>query len=176
MTTITFYIISAIVLGAAVLMITSRNLVHSVVWMVLSFIGVGALFILLEAEFVAAVQILVYAGGIVVLFLFVVMLVNVGDLNRSEYLHRQWVPASMLTLMLIGELTFLLWGGTAELSTRSSSEQTDAVLRSVGGEVIGNTETIGMKLYTDYLLPFELASVLLLVAMVGAIYLAKKRV
>ncbi|HEX9701102.1 MAG TPA: NADH-quinone oxidoreductase subunit J [Acidobacteriota bacterium] len=166
-----FYIISAIILGGAVAMVTSRSLVRSVVWMVTSFIGVGALFILLEAEFIAAVQVLVYAGGIVVLFLFVIMLVNLGDVQHEEYLQRQWLPALLLVVVLTAEVGFLLWAGSREHG-EPSPEQIDAVLRGLDG----NIETIGMSLYTDYLLPFEVVSVLLLVAMIGAIYLAKKRI
>jgi NADH-quinone oxidoreductase subunit J len=166
-----FYIISAIILGGAVAMVTSRSLVRSVVWMVTSFIGVGALFILLEAEFIAAVQVLVYAGGIVVLFLFVIMLVNLGDMQHEEYLHRQWLPALLLVVVLTAEVGFLLWAGSRDFP-RPAAEQVDSLLRGLGG----NIETVGMSLYTDYLLPFEVVSMLLLVAMIGAIYLAKKRI
>lgn len=166
---VVFYILSAIVLGGALMMVASRNMVHSVVWMVVSFIGVAGLFVMLHAEFVAAVQVLVYAGGIVVLFLFVIMLVNVGEIRQIEYLHRQWLPASLLALVLFAELGFLLWASGR--GAGPSDEATEAALRGMGG----NTETIGMTLYQQYLLPFEIASVLLLVAMIGAIYLARKR-
>jgi len=168
---IAFYIIASIVTVSALLMVASRQLVHSIVYMVVSFIGVGGLFILLQAEFVAAVQILVYAGGIVVLFLFVVMLVNLNEVNQIEYLHRQWVPAGAMLLVLVAEIGYLLWGNAGALA--AAPEQAETVLRAVDQ---GNTETIGMTLYTDFLLPFEIASMLLLVAMIGAIYLAKKRV
>lgn len=166
-----FYVIAAVVLSGAVLMVTSRNLVHSVVYMVISFVAVGGLFVLLEAEFVAAVQILVYAGGIVVLFLFVVMLVNVNETYQVEFLHRQWLPATVLSLILAAQIGFLLWGNAGGLAADPAASA--SVLRAVDG---GNTETLGMMLYTDYLLPFEVASVLLLVAMIGAIYLSQKRV
>ncbi|MCH7823925.1 MAG: NADH-quinone oxidoreductase subunit J [Acidobacteria bacterium] len=174
MSSAAFYLISAIILGGALAMITSRSLVRSVIWMVVSFVGVGALFLLLEAEFIAAVQILVYAGGIVVLFLFVVMLVNLDELQRVEYLHRQWLPAVLLICLLLAELGFMMWAGAGDtVVPLPDQDQLDAVLRSVRG---GNVETIGMTLYTDYILPFEVVSVLLLVAMIGAIYLAKERV
>ena len=165
------YAIAAVVLSSAVLMVTSRNMVHSIVYMVISFVAVGALFILLEAEFVAAVQILVYAGGIVVLFLFVVMLVNVTETYQVEFLHRQWLPATVLSMILAAQIGFLLWGGAGSLPADPGASA--SALRAVDG---GNTETLGMMLYTDYLLPFEVASVLLLVAMIGAIYLSKKRI
>jgi NADH-quinone oxidoreductase subunit J len=167
METIAFYTIAAIIVVSALLMVSARNLVHSIVYMVISFVGIGALFILLQAEFVAAVQILVYAGGIVVLFLFVVMLVNLGEINQIEFLQSQWLPATLLGLAVIAEIGFLLWGNGAAL--QATPEATDTVLRGLGG----NTETIGMTLYTDYLLPFEIASMLLLVAMIGAIYLSR---
>ena len=168
---IAFYIISAIILGGAIAMVSSRRLVRSVIWMVVSFIGVGCLFLLLQAEFIFAVQILVYAGGIVVLFLFVIMLVNLGDLERVEYLHRQWLPALLLVMLILAEVGFLLWAGARGTPT-PDAQRVDVVLRGMGG----NIETIGQVLYTEYLLPFEVVSVLLLVAMIGAIYLAKKRV
>lgn len=170
MESLIFYILSGVILGGALLMVTSRNLVRSVVFMVLSFIGVGGLFVMLEAEFVAAVQVLVYAGGIVVLFLFVIMLVNLGELQQMEYLHRQWLPALLLTLLLTAQVGFLLWAGGAQIP--GDPGQTETVLRGLGG----NVQTVGQTLYTDYLLPFEVVSVLLLVAMIGAIYLAKKKV
>jgi NADH-quinone oxidoreductase subunit J len=168
---VAFYIVSAIILAGALAMITAKSLVRSVIWMVVSFIGVGALFIMLGAEFVGAVQILVYAGGIVVLFLFVIMLVNLGDIQRFAYLQRQWLPAVLLICLLLAELGFMLYAGAAD-SPIPDAAQVDATLRGMGG----NTETVGMALYTQYLLPFEVVSVLLLVAMIGAIYLAKKQV
>jgi NADH-quinone oxidoreductase subunit J len=166
-----FYAIAAMVLCSAVLMVTSRHLVHSVVYMVITFVAIGALFILLQAEFVAAVQILVYVGGIVVLFLFVIMLVNVSDTYQVEFLHRQWLPAAVLSMLLAAQIGLLLWSNAGDLAADPSAA--GSILRAVDN---GNTETIGMSLYTQYLLPFEVASVLLLVAMIGAIYLSRKRV
>jgi len=166
-----FYIFAAVILGSAVMMVTRRNMVHAVVWMVITFVGVAGLFILLEAEFLAAVQILVYTGGIVVLFLFVIMLVNLGDIYQVEWLHRQWLPALLLALLLATEIGFLVWVGAQDVPV--APEQSDAILR---GGVSDNVGTLGMALYTDFLLPFEVTSMLLLVAMIGAIYLAKKRV
>ena len=165
-----FYIFAAVILGSATMMVTRRNMVHAVVWMVITFIGVAGLFVLLEAEFLAAVQILVYTGGIVVLFLFVIMLVNLGDIYQVEWLHRQWLPALLLVGLLVAEIGFLVWVGGGDVPV--DPEQSEALLRGMGG----NVQTLGMTLYTDYLLPFEVVSMLLLVAMIGAIYLAKKRV
>ena len=165
-----FYIFAAVILGSATMMVTRRNMVHAVVWMVITFIGVAGLFVLLEAEFLAAVQILVYTGGIVVLFLFVIMLVNLGDIYQVEWLHRQWLPALLLAILLAAEIGFLVWVGGKDVPTNTT--QSEAMLRGLGG----NVQTLGMALYTDYLLPFEVVSMLLLVAMIGAIYLAKKRV
>ncbi len=169
---IAFYLISAVILAGALAMVASRSLVRSVIWMVISFIGVGALFIMLGAEFVGVVQIMVYAGGIVVLFLFVIMLVNLDELQRMEQLQRQWLPAVLLVCVLLAELGFMLWAGARD-TVAPLPDQLDAALRSVRD---GNVETIGMTLYTDYILPFEMVSMLLLVAMIGAIYLAKKQV
>jgi len=171
-TQVAFYLISAIIIAGALAMIMSRSLVRSVIWMVVSFVGIGALFVLLEAEFIAAVQILVYAGGIVILFLFVIMLVNLDELQRMEQLHRQWLPAVLLVCVLLAELGFMMWSGARD-TVAPLPDQLDAALRSVRD---GNVETIGNFLYTDYILPFEMVSMLLLVAMIGAIYLAKKQV
>lgn len=165
-----FYIFAAVILGSATMMVTRRNMVHAVIWMVITFFGVAGLFVLLEAEFLAAVQILVYTGGIVVLFLFVIMLVNLGDIYQVEWLHRQWLPALLLASLLAAEIGFLVWVGGQEVPANPA--QSEAVLRGLGG----NVQTLGMALYTDYLFPFEVVSMLLLVAMIGAIYLAKKRV
>ena len=130
---IAFYIISAIILGGAIAMVSSRQLVRSVIWMVVSFIGVGCLFLLLQAEFIFAVQILVYAGGIVVLFLFVIMLVNLSDFEQVEYLHHQWLPALLLVMLILAEVGFLLWAGALGTPTPEAA-RVDVMLRGMGGK------------------------------------------
>ena len=159
-----FYGLSGVMVGSAIMVITRRNTVHSAVFLVLSFLAMAGIFVLLEAEFVAAVQVLVYAGGIMVLFLFVVMLV---DLEVRWGPARTWqaVVGSGLTVLLVLLLLSSLrdWHPSAVLEAPS--------FREMGG----NLQAVGMLLYQKYLLPFELASILLLVAMVGAALLALGR-
>ncbi len=159
-----FYTLSALILGFAVLVISAKNTVHSVLFLVLNFIFVAALYVLLHAEFLAVIQVLVYAGGIVVLYLFVVMLVN---LKRPPEQHQDPHRQGRLGLVMSG----LVLAQLAAIAVHSFTDVAPAAVRPEGA---GNVEQVGMLLYTDYLIPFEVASVLLLVAMVGAIVLAKR--
>jgi len=163
-TAIAFYFISACILGFAVLVISTKDTVHSVLFLVLDFLFVSALYVLLGAQFLAAIQILVYAGGIVVLYLFVVMLVNlkrapeeVKDPNRRSTLGGIMVAA------VLGELVVI-----AVYNAVNPLPVPYAV------STVGFVEPVALALYTDYLIPFEVASMLLLVAMVGAIILARR--
>jgi NADH-quinone oxidoreductase subunit J len=167
--TIVFYTLSGLVLGLGVAVITTPNIVHSVLFLVMNFLGVAVIFVVLEAEFLAVIQVLVYAGGIVVLYLFVVMLVN---LKREPEAHQDPRRLSVVGLALAGAVLLEFAGIIVYSYSREPSEQVAAAAASF--PVQGNVEQIGWLLYTDYLIPFELASVLLLVAMVGAIVLAKR--
>jgi NADH-quinone oxidoreductase subunit J len=165
---IAFYVISALILGFAVLVITTRNTVHSVLFLVLNFLAVAALYVLLTAQFLAVIQILVYAGGIVVLYLFVVMLVN---LKRPPEVHadphrRSSLGFSLSVLVLAELAAIVVYGRLTPAPVAATAEGTDLA--------VNNVERIGYLLYTDYLIPFEVASMLLLVAMIGAIVLAKR--
>jgi NADH-quinone oxidoreductase subunit J len=165
---IAFYTIAAFILGFAVLVVTTRDTVHSVLFLVLDFLFVAALYVLLSAQFLAVIQILVYAGGIVVLYLFVVMLVN---LKRAPEAFQDPHRLTKLGLGMAGavliELGAILVSGY--LKAPPAAAAATAVL-----PVTGNTEQVGWMLYTSYLIPFEIASMLLLVAMIGAIVLAKR--
>ena len=163
-----FYVLSALILGFAVLVISTRNTVHSVLFLVMNFLLVAMLYVMLGAEFLAVIQVLVYAGGIVVLYLFVVMLVNLG---RSPEEHQDPRRLSVFGLGLAGAMLLEVAGIVVYSYNRSASTVTAPAAAS---PVQGNTQELGWLLYTDYLIPFELASVLLLVAMVGAIVLAKR--
>jgi NADH-quinone oxidoreductase subunit J len=165
---IAFYTLAALILAFAVLVITSRNTVHCVLFLVADFLLIAALYVLLGAPFLAVIQILVYAGGIVVLYLFVVMLVN---LKRSPEAHsdprRRGKLGFALAAVVMAQLgAIAIWGGSQVAPAPSRPELS----------ALGNTEQVGMLLYTDYLIPFEVASILLLVAMVGAIVLTKKEI
>jgi NADH-quinone oxidoreductase subunit J len=164
---IAFYVLSAFILGFAVLVISTRNTVHSVLYLVLNFLAVAALYVLLTAQFLAVIQVLVYAGGIVVLYLFVVMLVNLKrpPEDHSAPERRSWIGFALAGLVL-AELGAIVTFGRAAVPAGPNMEMSDLAMH--------NVERIGMLLYTDYLIPFEVASMLLLVAMVGAIVLAKR--
>ena len=164
---IAFYFISACILGFAVLVISTKDTVHSVLFLVADFLFVAALYVLLGALFLAVIQILVYAGGIVVLYLFVVMLVN---LKRPPEAHSD--PRRLTTLAFgMSAAVLLELGAIALLSTRLPATP---IAPGPAMPVSGNTEQVGWLLYTSYLIPFEVASMLLLVAMIGAIVLAKR--
>jgi NADH-quinone oxidoreductase subunit J len=164
---IAFYVLSALILGFAVLVISTKNTVHSVLFLVLNFLSIAGLYVLLTAQFLAVIQILVYAGGIVVLYLFVVMLVNLKrpPEDHADPRRQKWIGFALAALVL-AELGGILTFGGRVTPTTMSMQHTDLA--------INNVERIGMLLYTEYLIPFEVASMLLLVAMVGAIILAKR--
>jgi NADH-quinone oxidoreductase subunit J len=165
---IAFYTIAAFVLGFAVLVVTTKDTVHSVLFLVLDFLFVAALYVLLGAEFLAVIQILVYAGGIVVLYLFVVMLVNLKRPPEAHHdPHRRTNLGFGLAIAILVELVAI----TAYGYVRPDAP---AVAAAPGMPAAGNTEQVGWLLYTSYLVPFEIASILLLVAMIGAIILAKR--
>ena len=161
---VAFYGAAALILGFGVLVITARNTVYSVMFLVVNFLCVAGLYVMLSAQFLAVIQVLVYAGGIVVLYLFAVMLVNLKDRpevhNDPRRLGRLGVALSLAVL--------------AELVAISAYGWMKPDAAAAGGLSVDNVEQLGRALYTDYLIPFEVASMLLLVAMVGAIVLAKR--
>ena len=166
---IAFYTLAAFILGFAVLVVSTKDTVHSVLFLVLDFLFVAALYVLLGAPFLAAIQILVYAGGIVVLYLFVVMLVNLKRPPEAHQdPHRQTRFGLGLAVAMLVELAMI------GASTYASPARTAFVAPLAAMPVSGNTEEVGWLLYTNYLIPFEIASMLLLVAMIGAILLAKR--
>ena len=164
---IAFYTIAAFILGFAVLVVTTKDTVHSVLFLVLDFLFVAALYVMLGAQFLAAIQVLVYAGGIVVLYLFVVMLVN---LKRPPEAHLDPHRRSKLGFGLSAAVLIEL----AAIGVYEAVRPAAAVVPQAPIPVTGNTEQVGWMLYTSYLIPFEIASMLLLVAMIGAIVLAKR--
>src|SRR5712671_5246275 len=151
---IAFYTLSAFILGFAVLVVSTKDTVHSVLFLVLDFLFVAALYVLLDAPFLAAIQILVYAGGIVVLYLFVVMLVN---LKRPPEAHQDPHRQTNLGFGLAAAVLIELGAISAYGYARPAQ-----VVPAQNFPVTGNTEQIGWLLYTSYLIPFEIASMLLL--------------
>lgn len=164
---VAFYTLAALILAFAILVITARNTVHSVLFLVANFLFVAALYVLLGAQFLAVIQVFVYAGGIVVLYLFVVMLVNLKrppEAHKDP--HRRSRLAFVLACVLLGEI-----GAIALLGYARPAATTALASPSTASQ---NVEQVGWLLYTNYLVPFEVASMLLLVAMVGAIILARR--
>jgi NADH-quinone oxidoreductase subunit J len=151
----------------AVMVVALRNPVYSALCLLIMFFHVAGLFVTLHAEFLAAVQIIVYAGAILVLYLFVVMLLNV---TQDDRYHRQWRIAAVVCVPLLIEFIVLLSGGAA------ATAPVDRSLQPGPHEAVStdNTLAIGRMLYSTYLFPFEVASLVLLVAMIGAIVLAKR--
>jgi NADH-quinone oxidoreductase subunit J len=165
---IAFYTLAAFILGFAVLVVSTKDTVHSVLFLVMDFLFVAALYVLMGAPFLGVIQVLVYAGGIVVLYLFVVMLVN---LKRPPEAHQDPHRRTKLGFGLAAAVLLELGAIAAYGMTRPGPA---LVVPGVVGPMAGNTEQVGWLLYTSYLIPFEIASMLLLVAMIGAIVLAKR--
>jgi NADH-quinone oxidoreductase subunit J len=160
-----FYVLSAVAVSAALLMVTSQNPVYAALWLVLVILSIAVLLVLLHAEFFAAVQVIVYAGAIMVLYLFTIMMVEMPE-KPSRPL---WMPRHTL-VTVIG---VLLFGSICAILARRP-----LAAGILSGSTVpapeGNTVALGRSLFTEYLFPFEVASLLLLAALVGAIVLAKK--
>ena len=160
------YFAGAIVL-TAILVVALKNPIYSALSLLIMFFHVAGLYVTLHAEFLAAVQVIVYAGAILVLYLFVVMLLNV---SRDDRYHSQWRIAGFVCIPLLIEFLILAVGsGVAGQSGRPAGTLLESATTAGG-----NTQAIGETLFSTYLFPFEIASLILLVAMIGAIILAKR--
>jgi NADH-quinone oxidoreductase subunit J len=168
---ILFYLFAGVAVVASLLVIAQRNPIYSVLLLIASFGALSGLYVLLEAPFVAVIQIIVYAGAIMVLFLFVVMLLNAPHEDTEQDLERVVPPpasgrvkvlGTLLALVLVAELIWVLLG-----SRRSAV--------GFGGQGVSSVTAIGRSLFTDYAFPFEVTSVLILVALVGAVVLARRQ-
>jgi NADH-quinone oxidoreductase subunit J len=184
-----FLVIGSIAVGSAILVVSMRNPVHSALFLLLAFLCVAVLFVIKSAEFVAAVQVLVYAGGIMVLFLFVVMLINYRHLPEEPVLSKVWlggvgvglaVFVLFFTMVRNGVYADQVPDAAKKLSTVNEhyltahpSDPEKLVKRSRDREN-RNSEAVAMALYNKYLVPFEVASLFLLVAMIGAIVIGKR--
>ena len=160
-----FYFLSALAILSAILVITRKNPVHSALSLIVTLLSLAGLYLMLYAPFVAGVQIILYAGGIMVLFLFVIMLVSIEKAQREDQFNKQW-HVGLLACAALGALfTFVYLRGS------SVFPQTLAPMPEQS-----NTQQVAILLFRNYLLPFEIASILLLVAIVGAVVMAKKRI
>ena len=159
-----FYIFSAILVFAALRVVTSRNPVHAVLWLVLAFFTAAAHWLMLRAEFLAIVLVLVYVGAVMVLFLFVVMMLDINFDNLRKQI-RSYIPvgATVGALVLV-EMALTLVGGRSAPVARAADAAGAA----------GNTAALGALVYTEYVYPFEIAAVILLVAIIAAIALTHR--
>jgi NADH-quinone oxidoreductase subunit J len=164
LTQILFYVLSSLTVLSALLMVFSKNPVHSILYLIVTFFCISGHYVLLNAQFLAIVNVIVYAGAIMVLFLFVVMLMN---LNNEKYSFGR--PAKFLAASLISLLFIAL---TVGIFSQSSATQQAVV--EVGTGDLGLIHNLGSLLYSEYVLPFELSSILFISAMIGAVMLSKK--
>jgi NADH-quinone oxidoreductase subunit J len=167
--TLLFYIFALLVLGGGVFTITRRSAVHSAISLIVSLLGVAGLYLLQQAEFLFAVQIVLYVGGIMVLFLFVIMLVNLDEAAKQRQFNRQWLVALAAVVAVAAEIGYFIYRGKDAFRFPEGAAAAAAA-------AVGNTEMVADSLFSEYLLPFEIASVLLLVAVVGSVVMAKKRI
>ena len=161
-TTISFILLSIMAIGSGIMMILSKNPVNSILWLIVLFFAISGHYILLNAQFLAIVNIIVYAGAIMVLFLFVVMLMNLNAESEPAKNHR----LQFIAIISGGSLLLIL------LSAIMTIKVSHPVM--VAGGNAGLIKTLGKVLFTDYVLPFEISSVLFLSAMVGAVVIGKK--
>jgi NADH-quinone oxidoreductase subunit J len=185
MTEVVFYIFAAIAVLSATLCILQRSPMASALWLISTMFSLAAIYVLLNAQFIAAIQVLVYAGAIMVLFLFVIMLLNLGH-SESDFRGPSTIAA---TLVIVGLLAVELLALTRYTPRRLADELsqwptfTDPATVFVAGQVTqqesasrGVVGALAAPLFQTYLIPFEITSVLLLVAIVGAVVLAKRNV
>jgi NADH-quinone oxidoreductase subunit J len=162
-----FYLFAAILVFAALRVVTTRNPVHAALWLVLCFFSAAAVWLLLQAEFLAIALVLVYVGAVMVLFLFVVMMLDVNfDKLRAQF--RNYVPvAATVGLLILVEMLAAVLGGYLKGA--------NPPIPAAAAASYSNTRALGLLIYTEYAYPFELAAVLLLVAIIAAIALTHRR-
>ncbi len=163
---ISFFVLAAVAIISALLMITRRNPVMSALYLIANFFMLAGIYLMLKAQFLAIIQILVYAGAIMVLFVFVIMLLNLSDEQRlAERINYKKIIAFVLAAAMFLEVIYVV----------SLYPSGNLLAQSPDAGKIGTVEYIGSQLFTKFIFPFEITSMLLLAAMIGAIVLAKKR-
>jgi NADH-quinone oxidoreductase subunit J len=160
-----FYLFAAIMVIGGIAVITRKNPVHSALALIMTLLAQASIYLMLYAPFVAGVQIILYAGGIMVLFLFVIMLVSIDRSIRERQFNSQWVVGLIAATVLGGLLIAVYTKGTGMFPEHALS-----IVES------DNTQQVATMLYGQYMFPFEIASLLLLVAIIGAVVMAKKRI
>jgi NADH-quinone oxidoreductase subunit J len=162
-----FFTVAAIAIISGILVVTCKNPINSALSLVVTFFCLAIFYVMLDAPFLAAVQIMVYAGAIMVLIIFVIMLLNIQAETGKRTVHAL-VTGCIIAFLILCESAWLLTGGTI---AKSRGPMDQALILKVG-----HTELIGMAMFGDFLLPFEITSLLLLTAIIGAVVLAKKKV
>ena len=165
---ITFYLLAATTLAAGVAVISARNPVHSVLFLITAFFSAAGLFVLLGAEFLAMILVVVYVGAVAVLFLFVVMMLDVDFAALREGFARYLPIGGLVAMVLTGEMLFV----AKSVATKGATAHAEGPAVAAGG--VTNAQAIGAVLYTDYAYFFQIAGLVLLVAMIGAIVLTLK--
>lgn len=162
-----FIATAALIVASAVMVVTTRNLVHAALWLIAALFGVAVIFILLEAGFLAVVQVVVYIGAIAIMFIFAVMLTRKDLLDHGPRVNRGWPVALVLSLLSFGGIAFLLVGLGPKLDQFPAALSTTLdPLLALGNALVSPNA---------FVLPFEVASVLLLAALVGAVYVARNQ-
>ena len=164
-TTFFFYFLSALTVLSGVAVIMRKNPVHSALALILALLGQAGLYLMLYAPFVAGVQIILYAGGIMVLFLFVIMLVNIEKSLKEDQFNKQWLVGMAAAVALGALFVFVYIKGKGLFPDRTIQMPEQS-----------NTQQVAVLLYGNYMFGFEIASLLLLVAVIGAVVMAKKRI
>jgi len=170
--TIFFYFFSIITVGSALMVIASKNTVHAVFFLILDFISVGCLFIMIGAEFLGMIMLIVYVGAVAVLFLFVVMMLNVAEQKQSWFRGLKkstHIPAGLIVSIIILLEVLVVIGGWKYKSNFISTESI------VVDSNFSNTHQLGSVLYTDYIYLFQIAGIILLLSMIGAIVLTYRK-
>jgi len=157
---------AVVIVLLSLLIVTRKNPVHSVMWMLLLFFHIAGLYLFLNAEFIAAIQVIVYAGAILVLFLFVVLLLNL----REELQAPKFIASWPVALLLCGSIFTVIAITVGSLTVSPIGEFSNEKISEVT-----HAKALGTVLYTEYLFPFEVASLILLIAIIGAIVLAKRK-
>jgi NADH-quinone oxidoreductase subunit J len=166
-----FVVLAVAAVVTSLMMVTRKNAIHSALWMIATFFTMAVIYLLLNAQFIAVAQVMVYAGAIMMLILFVIMLVQMETSGQGGSTVRRSQGArtagALITVILLAELVF---GALYYQMTGRSGDYPAAVVNS-----IGNVRTVGALLYGQYLFPFEVASILLLVGIVGAVVIARRK-
>ena len=167
METLFFLIVSLVAIISAILVVTCKNPINSALSLIMTFFCLATYYVMLDAPFMATVQVMVYAGAIMVLMVFTIMLLNIRVDATKKHSHKL-IFGSILGFFTVVNLVVLLIKGRASLPTGPFNGE---IIRK-----IGHTELIGREMFTNFLLPFEITSILLLVAIIGAVILAKKKI